>query len=79
MLMRLSSLPPWLLPVIMLVVTFVGLLVGGPVGFACLLLVALFLGWLAVLSWPLLPARSRLLRALVPLAILAAAILQLRS
>lgn len=77
LLVRLSALPAWLAPAIMLVLTLTGLLVGGVVGFVLLLVTALFLGWLAALSWPLLRPRARLLRALVPLAVLAAAILQL--
>lgn len=72
-----SVLPGWLVPVLMLAIAVVGLLVGGPVGFALLLVIALFLAWLAALSWPVLPPRTRLLRVLVPLAVLAAAILQL--
>jgi len=72
-----SALPGWLVPVLLLAIAVIGLVVGGPVGFALLLVIALFLGWLAALSWPVLPPRTRLLRVLVPLAVLAAAILQL--
>ncbi|MGH8834913.1 MAG: DUF6703 family protein [Actinomycetes bacterium] len=77
LLLRMSVLPGWLVPVLMLAIAVVALLVGGPVGFALLLVIALFLAWLAALSWPVLPPRTRLLRVLVPLAVLAAAILQL--
>ncbi|MCI0687701.1 MAG: hypothetical protein L0Y54_10760 [Sporichthyaceae bacterium] len=77
-LMRLSALPGWVVPVLMLAVAVTGLFVGGPVGFALLLLVAMFLTWLATLSWPLLSPRTRVLRLLVPAAVLAAAVLQLR-
>ena len=76
-LLRMSALPGWLVPVLLLAIAVIGLVVGGPVGFALLLVIALFLGWLAALSWPVLPPRTRLLRVLVPLAVLAAAILQL--
>jgi len=72
-----SALPGWLVPAVLLVIAVVGLLVGGPVGFALLLVIALFLAWLAALSWPVLPPRTRLLRVLVPLVVLAAAFLLL--
>jgi Family of unknown function (DUF6703) len=77
LLLRMSALPGWLIPALMLAIAVVGLLISGPVGFALLLVVALFLAWLAALSWPVLPPRTRLLRVLVPLAVLVAAILQL--
>ena len=72
-----SALPGWLIPALMLVIAVVALVVSGPVGFALLLVIALFLGWLAALSWPVLPPRTRLLRVLVPLVLVVAAILQL--
>jgi len=72
-----SALPGWLVPAVMLVIAVIGLVVGGPVGFALLLVIALFLAWLAALSWPVLPPRTRVLRMLVPLVVLVAAILQL--
>src|SRR5262245_253634 len=77
LLLRMSALPGWLVPAVMLVIAVIGLVVGGPVGFALLLVIALFLAWLAALSWPVLPPRTRVLRMLVPLVVLVAAILQL--
>lgn len=73
--LRMSALPGWVVPALMLAIAVAGLLVGGPVGFVLLLLVAVFLAWLAALSWPVLAPRTRLLRVLVPLAVLAAAIM----
>jgi hypothetical protein len=61
----------------MLAIAVVGLLAGGVIGFVLLLVVTLFLTWLAALAWPLLSPQSRLLRILIPLAVLTAAILQL--
>jgi hypothetical protein len=64
-------------PLIMLVVAVAGLIAGGVVGFVLLGLVAAFLGWLALLSWPVLDQRARLLRLLGVGLVAAAAVIQL--
>jgi uncharacterized membrane protein len=62
-LVRLSSIPRWLLLVITLAVLLAGLFLPGVAGGVFLLVLAAFLGWLAVLSWPALGIWPRVLRA----------------
>ncbi len=77
LLLRLQSLPSWLVPLIMLALAVTGLFVQGPIGFAALAAVAIFLGWLALLSWPVLKPRARALRVLAVGVVAAAAVTQL--
>lgn len=63
-LLALHRLPRWAPMLVMAVLLLVGLAVSGVVGAACIGAVAVFLGWLLYLSWPLLPARARALRLL---------------
>ena len=77
LLIRLHRLPSWLVPLIMLVLAVAGLIVGGVAGFVALGLVAVFLAWLALLSWPVLDSRARLLRFLGVGVVAAAAVIQL--
>ncbi len=58
----LRALPRWLPPVVIAALFVAGLAVHGWGGAAMLLLIAVFLAWLAVLSWPALPPQTRLLR-----------------
>lgn len=51
-----------------------GLVTSGVLSFVALLLVGLFLGWLALLSWPLVSPGGRLLRVACTLVVLAAAV-----
>jgi len=62
---------------IMLALAVTGLFIHGPIGFAALAVVALFLGWLAVLSWPALKPGARALRVLAVGVVAAAAVTQL--
>jgi hypothetical protein len=62
---------------IMLALAVTGLLVQGPIGFAALAVVAIFLGWLALLSWPVLKPGARALRVLAVGVVAAAAVTQL--
>lgn len=75
---KLSTLPRWLAPVVMLALTLIGLFSGGVVGLVCLGLVALFLGWLVALSWSVLPTAQRAMRLVVVVVVAAGALLQLR-
>ncbi len=79
LLMGLSQLPAWLVPVIMFVLALVGLFAGGLIGFLALGLIAVFLAWLALLSWPVLAPRQRLLRLLAVAVVAAAALVTLAS
>jgi hypothetical protein len=58
----LRHLPRWLPPVVVAVLFVGGLAVRGWGGAAMLLVVAVFLAWLALLSWPTLQPSTRLLR-----------------
>ena len=70
-LVRLHALPRWVIPVLMTFLLLVGLLAnpnetwGFWIGFFSLIFIALFLGWLLILSWMILVPTSRLLRILV--------------
>ena len=48
----LTQMPRWVLLVVVLGLLVSGFAVPGPIGAVFLLLVAIFLGWLAYLSWP---------------------------
>jgi Family of unknown function (DUF6703) len=72
----LHQLPRWLLPMVTAALLVLGLAARGWPGAIALVLVAAFLSWLAALSWPALPARSRLLRAATIACLLAVAAFQ---
>lgn len=61
-LLRINSWPRSLVPLAILTFLFIGFSDPGAVGGIFILLVGLFVGWLLYLSWPLLNAKSRLLR-----------------
>jgi hypothetical protein len=65
LLMLLSRIPRWLLLVVVLGLTMGGLLLENALGGLMLLVLALFMAWLAVIGWPRLSPMSRLLRLLV--------------
>lgn len=64
-LVRLSAMPPIVIPVAMMLLLLAGLLAPLPVAIPCLLIVLVFIGWLAVLSWRILDAKGRLLRGVM--------------
>jgi hypothetical protein len=69
----LSRIPRWLLAILVVIALVAGLAVQGPVGAAFLLALAVFLGWLLALAWPVLPPGSRWARAGAVALVLAAA------
>ena len=71
---RLTSLPRWLVGLVPGAVLLGGLLVPPPWGPLMLGFVTLFLFWLLVLSWPRLDGRSRAIRTIVVLLLLAATV-----
>jgi hypothetical protein len=73
---RVSTLPTWFPLVVVLGLTLAGLLVRGPVGALVLVVLALLLGWLCYLSWPVLSANGRVVRVAVLLLIVVAAVWQ---
>lgn len=73
-LFRLSKLPPIVIPAVVLVLMLVGL--GAPLLFAlpALGVIALFVAWLAYLSWPVLDVRGRLTRGFMLLIVIGSAV-----
>ena len=72
LLLQLRAIPRWIMVVLPGVLLFAGLVM--PVSFAwlgalLLALVGVFLGWLLLLSWPVLSLSSRLLRLIVIVAV----------
>lgn len=71
-----NGLPRWLMPVILAILLVAGLVISGPIGAALLGVLGLFLAWLVFLSWPALPATTRIIRIVIVAGILAVAVLQ---
>lgn len=74
MLARISALPKLLLPVTIGILVLVGLAVGGIAGLVCLTGVAVLLGWLLAVFWPITPGPGRALRLLAIVALVAVGI-----
>ncbi len=70
------QLPSWLIPVILVGLLITGLAVRDIIGAVALVLVALFVTWLALLSWPRLTGAGRLLRVGVVAVVVAVAVAQ---
>lgn len=64
-LVRLARLPKLVIPGAMLALMLIGLAAPLPIALAALTVVVLFVGWLAVLSWPVLDARGKFVRGLM--------------
>lgn len=76
-LLRLHAMPRWFLAVLLAAMLIAGLLIEGPIGAGLLLVLAVFLGWLAAVGWRSLDARARLLRVLVVGLLIAVAAMQI--
>ena len=74
LLLTLRGLPKWALFLAVLAAALGGLFAPAPVGAALLALVALVIGWLSYLAWPVLAPPERAVRAAVPLIVLVAAV-----
>jgi chromate transport protein ChrA len=70
----LSRQPKLLMPAIMVIFVLAGLAAPVPVAVVCLVLLAIFVGWLGFLSWPVLDSRGRTMRALVLIVIVGVAV-----
>jgi hypothetical protein len=79
MLVRLSALPRWLVPIMLGAFLLAGFAVDGLIGGLLLLIVGLFLGWLLMLSWPLLGPGSKVIRVLVVGTLIGVAIVEATS
>jgi cation transport ATPase len=78
-LVLLQRVPRWLVVVLMALALFLGLIQSGSLawlGGILLLIVALFLGWLLALAWPVLTPTSRAIRLIVVAATVGLAILK---
>lgn len=78
-LLTMQRVPRWLVVILMATCLFLGLIQSGSLswlGGILLLLVAVFLGWLVALSWPVISPGSRILRVVVVAAIVGIAILK---
>lgn len=64
-LLRIHTFPKFLVPALIAGLMVLALFLDGVVAGVCLTIVALFIGWLMYLSWPLLDGRSRIVRLLV--------------
>ena len=60
----LANLPKWVPMLVALGLLVTGFIVPGLIGAAALLLVAIFLGWLAYMSWPRINASGRVMRVI---------------
>ncbi len=73
-LMLLSRMPKWIVPAVLALLLVAGLAIRSPWSALFLVPVALFLAWLLALAWPVLTTRGRLMRLVVVLLVVAAAI-----
>ena len=71
-LLRIHGLPKFLVPGLIAALMLLGLFLSAPYSGIALTVVCVFIGWLMYLSWPLLDARSRLIRFLVFVILVAA-------
>jgi len=76
-LFRLHAMPRWLLALVLVATLLTGLILQNVIGGALLLLLALFLAWLAAIGWRHLSLSAKLLRLLAVGLILVAAISRL--
>lgn len=65
LLVRMARLPTLAVPGAMLVLMLVGLTAPLPFALPALVVIVVFVGWLAYLSWPILTTRGRLLRGVL--------------
>lgn len=64
-LLMLHRLPKWVIPILMVALLLLGLLIPSNWAGIFIVLIAVFLGWLLALSWPVILPGSRLFRLLV--------------
>jgi hypothetical protein len=74
MVVRLSRLPRWVVPIIALGLLLGGLFTTGLIAAVCLVILAAAMLWLTALSWPLSTPAARTMRLLGVLIVLAAAV-----
>lgn len=77
LLVYLSRLPKWMVPAAMIVLVILGLAAPPDIGAVAFVLLAIFVSWLAFLSWPVLSGGARLLRVFVIAILLLAVVARL--
>jgi hypothetical protein len=73
----LYQLPRWALPIGLAALLIAGLAISGVIGAVIILVLTVFLGWLAYLSWPSIGAQARVLRVAAAIVLIGLAVLQL--
>jgi hypothetical protein len=76
---RLSRMPRWVVPIIALALLLGGLFTTGLIAAICLVILAAAMLWLTALSWPLSTPGARAMRLLGVLVVLAAAVWRYRA
>ena len=79
LLIKLHAMPRWLVPILLAVFLFFGLIASGPwalLGAVFLGIDALFVAWLSALAWPVLTPGSRLARVVVVVVLVGLTILK---
>jgi cation transport ATPase len=77
LLLSMQALPTFLVPMLLAVLLFLGLVIQQPWAGAFLVVIAVFLSWLTAVSWPAISAGSRLMRVLVNLGVLGLGVLKI--
>ena len=76
-LLRMQLLPTFVVPVLLAVMLFLGLVVPQPWAGSMLVLIAVFLTWLTAVSWPAITPGSRFLRVAVDLGLLGLGVMRI--
>ncbi len=76
-LLRMQRLPAFVVPVLLALLLFLGLTIRAAWAGSLLIVIAVFLTWLTAVSWPAISARSRLVRVVVDVGVLALGVLKL--
>lgn len=74
---RMQALPPYIIPIALGLLLFFGLTLQADWAGILLLIITLFLAWLAALSWPTIGGGSRALRVVVALAVAGLGVMKL--
>ncbi|MGB7980941.1 MAG: DUF6703 family protein [Candidatus Nanopelagicales bacterium] len=76
-LLRMQRLPGFVVPVLLALLLFLGLTIRAEWAGTFLIVIAVFLTWLTAISWPVISARSRVVRVVVDVGVLALGVLKL--
>jgi hypothetical protein len=79
LLAKLHVMPRWIFPVATTAILLFGLFISGLIGALFLLFLVIMLSWLLILSWPVIPTGSKLIRVFAISLLLFAAWMQLNS